>query len=199
MPIISNKLNTGNHAEIIKNILAGDNHSATVLYYLLLPFVTAIVKERVFNIEVDELKIMSHDIVTIIFEKLPKYDLTRNTIFPWAGRITKNIIIDQHRRKKASISLNKLTEKNHNLFSIISANKLTPELLLINKENAVQINNLLMDFPEEKRRLLIDYSEGKSMAELSHIYGKSLSAITSEVFRIKKRFSSRLEVENPRI
>ncbi|MFI5142210.1 MAG: RNA polymerase sigma factor [Bacteroidia bacterium] len=181
---------TARHNELIEEVLMGNQKSSNELYALLMPFVKAIIYRKIFTIDKNEINILAHDIVSFIFEQLAKFTKGKN-IYAWSGRITLNKIIDLHRRKKNGVSLHQFANENDEYSFAIFSTETTPESILIDGERYKRLLNILMDLPEEKRKLILDYSEGKTMQELSLQFGKNVGAITTEIHRIKKEIKPR--------
>jgi RNA polymerase sigma factor (sigma-70 family) len=183
---------TTRHNELIDEVLVGNQKSANELYVILFPYVKSIIYNKLFKVDADEAHILTNDIVSMIFEKLHTYNKGKSNIFAWAGRIANNKLIDLHRRKKDVVSLHQLENENEEYPFVILSTNTTPESILIDREKYKRLVKILMDLPEEKRKLIVDYSEGKTTKELAGIYGRNCGAITVEICRIKKEIKNQL-------
>jgi RNA polymerase sigma factor (sigma-70 family) len=182
---------TARHNELINEVLAGNQKSSNELYSLLMRFVKSIIKNKIFKINVDETQILAHDIVCAVFEKIHTFNSGKN-IYAWVGRITTNKLIDLSRRKQNGVSIHQFANENDEYSFAIFSTETTPESILIDGERYKRLLNILMDLPEEKRKLILDYSDGKTMQELSLKFGKNVGAITTEIHRIKKEIKPRV-------
>jgi RNA polymerase sigma factor (sigma-70 family) len=180
------------HTELITEVLAGNQKSATELYALLVPFIKSVIHNKIFKIDADEVQILAHDLISHIFEKLPLYNKNKSNLIAWSGRIANNKLVDWHRRKKDVVSLHQFTNENEEYPVVIVHTNATPESILIDREKYKRLVKILMDLPEEKRRLILSYSEGKTIKELSLIYGRNRGAVTVEICRIKKLIKNQL-------
>jgi RNA polymerase sigma-70 factor (ECF subfamily) len=117
-------------------------------------------------------------------EELPRY----NSIEALAVRITRNLCLDQLRRRKVNqdaIKAEKLKEEHHSV---------TPAEDLEKKEEVEMIHALISALPEPQRSLVhLRHLEGKEYEEISQMVNMNVNAIRVSISRARKQMREMLE------
>ena len=117
-------------------------------------------------------------------EELTKY----NSIEALAIRITRNLCLDQLRRRKVNqeaLQAEKLKEQNHSV---------SPARELEKKEETELIHTLIAALPEPQRSLVhLRHLEGKEYEEISEMVNMNVNAIRVSISRARKQMREMLE------
>lgn len=117
-------------------------------------------------------------------DELEKY----NSIEALAIRITRNLCLDQLRRRKVNLDALKaerLKEESHSV---------TPAENLEKKEEAEMIHALISALPEPQRSLVhLRHLEGKEYEEISQMVNMNVNAIRVSISRARKQMREMLE------
>jgi RNA polymerase sigma-70 factor (ECF subfamily) len=117
-------------------------------------------------------------------DELPKY----NSIEALAIRITRNLCLDQLRRRKVkqdAMKAERLNEESHSD---------SPARDLEKKEEAEMIHALIAALPEPQRSLVhLRHLEGKEYEEISEMVNMNVNAIRVSISRARKQMREMLE------
>jgi RNA polymerase sigma-70 factor (ECF subfamily) len=117
-------------------------------------------------------------------DELPNY----NSIEALAIRITRNLCLDQLRRRKVNqdaMKAERLKEESHSV---------SPAQDLEKKEEAEMIHTLIAALPEPQRSLVhLRHLEGKEYEEISEMVNMNVNAIRVSISRARKQMREMLE------
>lgn len=130
------------------------------------------------------------DATSIIFTRavaaLPKFrpDPKRegSTFRSWLFTIAHNVVVDQHRRSRPSISLDQ-QPTGQNIGATLVSTYLTPEEHVLLQDDADRVHRWLDHLPDRQRTIVELRLAGLSGEEIAQTLGMSLSAIKSAQFR----------------
>lgn len=133
----------------------------------------------------------AEDIVQEVYVKLwgMRNDLNKyNSIEALSIRITRNLCLDQLRRRKVNqnaLKAEKLKEESHSV---------TPAEDLEKKEEIELIHTLIAALPEPQRSLVyLRHLEGKEYEEISEMVNMNVNAIRVSISRARKQMREMLE------
>lgn len=116
--------------------------------------------------------------------ELSKY----NSIEALAIRITRNLCLDQLRRRKVNLDAMKVESLKEEAYSI------TPAATLEKKEEAEMIHTLIAALPEPQRSLVhLRHLEGKEYDEIAEMVNMNVNAIRVSISRARKQMREMLE------
>jgi RNA polymerase sigma-70 factor (ECF subfamily) len=166
------------HSCLLKNALRGDEKSFRCLYTELFRYVDPYVSRRVHN-EQD-----AEDLVGTVFHhflaNLTSYDHDRGSVLAWVMTITRNVVIDHHRRSRELLTL----EEGSSAFASPSRDPLTQ---VIQAEQTEQIMAELASLPPKTEDIFnMRIAMDMSWREISSVMDLSESAV-------RKRFSRTVE------
>ena len=117
-------------------------------------------------------------------DELPKY----NSIEALAIRITRNLCLDQLRRRKVKQDAMKAETLKEESYSV------SPARDLEKKEEAEMIHALIAALPEPQRSLVhLRHLEGKEYEEISEMVNMNVNAIRVSISRARKQMREMLE------
>jgi len=117
-------------------------------------------------------------------DELGKY----NSIEALAIRITRNLCLDQLRRRKVNLDAMKVERLKEESYSDTPADKLEK------KEDAELIHTLIAALPEPQRSLVhLRHLEGKEYEEISEMVNMNVNAIRVSISRARKQMREMLE------
>lgn len=133
----------------------------------------------------------AEDIVQEVYLKLwgMRKDLPGyNSIEALSVRITRNLCLDQLRRRKLSIEVMKQEQAKENNHAP------TPEQVYESEEKAEIIHTLVAALPEPQRSLVhLRHLEGKDYEEISEMMNMHINAIRVSISRARKQMREMLE------
>ena len=133
----------------------------------------------------------AEDIVQEVYVKLwgMRNELTNyNSIEALSVRVTRNLCLDQLRRRKVNqdaLKAERYKEEGHSA---------SPSEILEKKENAELIHMLIAALPEPQRSLVhLRHLEGKEYEEISEMVNMNVNAIRVSISRARKQMREMLE------
>ena len=133
----------------------------------------------------------AEDVVQEVYVKLwgMRNELTKyNSIEALAIRITRNLCLDQLRRRKVNLDAMKAESLKEESRSVSPAEKLEK------KEEAEMVHTLIAALPEPQRSLVhLRHLEGKEYEEISEMVNMNVNAIRVSISRARKQMREMLE------
>ena len=133
----------------------------------------------------------AEDIVQEVYVKLwgMRNELnTYNSIEALAVRITRNLCLDNLRRRKVNQNAMKAEQMKEEMHSVSPAEQLEK------KEEAEMIHTLIAALPEPQRSLVhLRHLEGKEYEEISEMVNMNVNAIRVSISRARKQMREMLE------
>ena len=130
------------------------------------------------------------DATSLVFTRavaaLPRFkpdpQRTGSTFRSWLFTIAHNVVVDQHRRNRPSISLDQPTG-NISLGATLVSPAATPEELALLQDDADHVRAVLNHLPDRQRTIVELRLAGLSGEEIAQTLNVSLSAVKSAQFR----------------
>jgi RNA polymerase sigma-70 factor (family 1) len=133
----------------------------------------------------------AEDIVQEVYVKLwgMRNELSNyNSLEALAVRITRNLCLDNLRRRKVNQNAMKAEQMKEGMYSV------SPSEQLEKKEEAEMIHTLIAALPEPQRSLVhLRHLEGKEYEEISEMVNMNVNAIRVSISRARKQMREMLE------
>ncbi|MGD9142949.1 MAG: sigma-70 family RNA polymerase sigma factor [Dehalococcoidia bacterium] len=186
MRAVNKTSSTENVNPLVEKAIGGDAESFGRLYDIFINKVYQYVYYRVSNKEDTE------DITQQVFIKawkaINKYKITSKPFIAWLLRISRNLIIDFYRSKKAMVYIN-------SEFEIPGAEK-SPEHLAESEYDQRVLRNIIQKLPYEQQQvIMMKFIEGYTYSEISASLNKSEGAVRVIQHRALKKMQGILEEE----
>jgi RNA polymerase sigma-70 factor (ECF subfamily) len=104
-----------------------------------------------------------------------------STFRSWLFTIAHNVIVDEHRRTRPTVSIDQQHDDNPTFQ--LTSNHLTPEAHVVHLDDTERVARWLDHLPERQRAIVELRLAGLSGEEIAGTMGMSLSAIKSAQFR----------------
>jgi RNA polymerase sigma-70 factor (ECF subfamily) len=112
-------------------------------------------------------------------EALPGYRARGIPFAAWLFRITRHVAVDHYRRSKHTQCWDLLPEATQ------SPTEQSPEAMVLQHEDLVQLRGLLAQLTVQKRELLaLRFAAGLSTTEIAQVVGKSHASVKKQITRI---------------
>lgn len=122
---------------------------------------------------------ITQDVFIKIWKNIKKYDEKRANFKTWLFKITRNIITDYLRKKKA-INFSSLDSEEERYEDNIEDEVILPDEILIKLEDKELLNKLLDKLPGDyKEVLILYYQEDLTFKEIGEILNKPLNTVKS--------------------
>ena len=173
-------------SRLARRAASGDRRAFRELYRALYPLVARYVRRRIRE------RADAEDIVARAFqrvvEKLDTFDPARGNAEAWALTITRNLVIDHHRARRATVPIDDVVG---GLITVEGG----PLQSLLDDEEAEFVRGLLETCDESVRRLIsLRYGDGLRHREIASLEGISEAAVRQRLSRalkdIRKRASA---------
>lgn len=137
----------------------------------------------------DEAADLTHQVFVRALDALPRYRDRGVPITAWLFRIARNAVMDTHRRRKGTITWDRLPEAMQPATGDDLADG------MIQRERVERLRQLLTDLTPEKQELLtLRFAGGLTVREIAGILGRSEGAVKMELRRtlhaLKERYDA---------
>lgn len=95
---IANQNFTEGNAELISEVLTGNNRAVEGFYKMIIPFIKSVVRKLNFQFQVNDVDSLCQDLFVKIYYKLPKYN-PNMSIYSWVFTVIKNSLCDEKRKE----------------------------------------------------------------------------------------------------
>lgn len=136
----------------------------------------------------DDAADISQDVFLKAYTHFPTFDENR-AFFPWIYRITKNLSLNKLKRCES---------KNSSLpeFEIIPSMYISPDIEVIEKEEAELLQAAIKKLPENHREIIIlKHFDECSYTEMSEILEVPVGTVMSRLYNARKKLREILEIE----
>jgi len=161
--------NRSSEDELVRQAVQGDAQAFGALYNLYLDAIYKYIYYRTGR------ALVAEDLTEHIFLKawsgMGKYEQRGSHFSSWLYRIARNTVIDYYRSKREEVPF--ATEPP----TLAEEEGLTPEQLLLRREEVKELQHAIARLPEEQQQVIIlRFVEGLSHVQVSEIMGKSEGA-----------------------
>ena len=173
--------------DLIQKCLAGEQHYFEELVTRYKKLVYSVVYNMISDKE--EVSDVSQEVFIRIYKALSRYN-PEFKFSTWAVRITTNLCLDIHRKKKLdSVPIEEVGD-------VSSGNNDTPEAKYLNRERSERIRRAIEGLPEKyKVPVVLFHQNGLSYEEMTRVLNEPMTIIKNRLYRARLMLREALQAD----